>query len=416
MGNINGGITISGVIDGSSVLGEIAVINGPLLQYYDGAGVNPDWAAKYATNPSSVPTLYPKMHDSATGEDLTGTVALTKVVYGDTGSENEVSWNPSTGIATAPAIVAGKLKKESYSYGGSTIECVKIIGNPASESQNPDDDRIAFYGTCVSSGGVVNFSNVGTSIEIRRQESTDVFDVYISVPSAYDSYIKRNSATGEIIPTRRLATLVKNVEPVSASEMTGYVFEWADITNNTVRVLTNSSPGITITNTLGSFGDTITIDNAAVDSMMTLRCRVYEDSTKAKTIATGITTVFDFSDELQVRWMVGNYPWETGDPETEYVGDADSSQQIVMRRNDELRFRPVVFVRESGLVAQAFSSATWSFTYRDNGGSPIEENTLKEAAHITNKFTILAYDDVVKTQSGTKVKRPVRINCTTSNS
>jgi hypothetical protein len=409
MGSINGGITISGVIDGSSVLGEIAVINGPLLQYYDGASVKPDWAAKYATNPSSVPTLYPKMHDSATGEDLTGSVSLTRVTYNDT----DITWG-ANGIATAPAIVANKLKKESYSYGGRNIECVKFIGNPANESTNPDDDRIAFYGTCVSSGGAITFSNVGTNIEIRRLESTDVFDLYISVPSAYDSYIKRNGETGQTIPTRRLATLVKNGEPVNAADMAGYVFEWADITNKTVNVLTNSSPGITISNTLGSFTDTITIDEAAVDSMMTLRCRVYEDNTKAKTVATGVTTVFDFSDELQVRWMVGNYPWSSGDPETEYVGDEDSSQQVVLRKNDKLRFRPVVFVRESGQAASAFSGATWTFSFDDNNGDEINPNTLDTPP--TSTYAVLAYGDVVKQQSGALVKRPVHISCTTSNS
>lgn len=409
MGNINGGITISGVIDGSSVLGEIAVINGPLLQYYDGASVKPDWAAKYATNPSSVPTLYPKMHDSATGEDLTASVSLTRVTYNDT----DITWGQN-GIATAPAIIANKLKKENYSYGGSTIECVKFIGNPANESSNPDDDRIAFYGTCVSSGGAITFSNVGTNIEIRRLESTDVFDVYISVPAAYDSYIKRNVSTGQTVPTRRLATLVKNGEPVSAADMAGYYFEWADITNKTVSVLSNGDPGITIGTTLSPFTDTITIDEAAVDSMMTLRCRVYEDNTKAKTVATGITTVFDFCDELQVRFMVGAYPWSSGDPETEYVGDEDSSQQIMMRKNEKLRFRPVVFVRESGQEASAFSSANWTFSFDDNAGNEIDPSTLDTAP--TSKYAVLAYSDVVKSQSGTLVKRPVHISCTTSNS
>lgn len=409
MANVNGGITVSGVIDGSSVLGEVCVLNGPLLQYYDGAGVKPDWAAKYSTNPSQVPTLFPKLHDSATGEDLTGTVSLTKVTYNDT----DITWG-NDGKATAPAIIANKLKKESYSYGGSTIECVKFIGNPASESTNPDDDRIAFYGTVVSSGGQITFSNIGTNVEIRRLESTDVFDVYISVPAAYDSYIKRNGTTGNTIATRRLATLVKNGEPVSAADMSGYVFEWADITNKTVDVLSNSDPGITIGTTVSPFTDTITIDEAAVNSMMTLRCRVYEDNTKAKTVATGVTTVFDFSDELQIRWFVASFPYTSGDPETEYIGDEDGSQQVVLRKNDKLRFRPVVFVRESGEQASAFASADFTFSFDDNAGDEIDPTTLDTPP--TTKYAVLAYSDVVKQQSGTLVKRPVHISCTTQTS
>ncbi len=407
MGNINGGITVSGVIDGSSVIGEVAIENGPLLQYYDGANVSPNWATIYSTSPSLVPIAYPKMYDSATGEDLTGTVLLSRVTYNDT----DVTFG-SNGVATAPAIVANKLKKENYTYGGKTIEVVKFIGNPADATSNPDDDRIAFYGTCVSAGGAITFANVGKNIEIRRVESTDVYDVYISVPSTYNSFIKRNAATGGTLPTRRLATLVKNGEPVSQSVMANYVFEWADITNKTVRTLSNDS-GITIGTTTHA-SDTITIDEAAVNSMMTLRCRIYEDSTKAKTIATGVTTVFDFSDELQVRWFVAPYPYSSGDPETEYIGDEDSSQQVVMRKGNKLRFRPVVFVRESGQQASAFADADFTFSFDDNAGDEINANTLDTAP--TAKYAVLAYSDVVKQQSGTIVKRPVHISCTTQNS
>ena len=62
MAKATGGITISGTIDGTSVIGEIAVINGPLLQYFDGATVKPDWNAKWANGAgaSQVPILYPK--------------------------------------------------------------------------------------------------------------------------------------------------------------------------------------------------------------------------------------------------------------------------------------------------------------------------------------------------------------------
>lgn len=398
-----GGITITGTIDGTSVMGEVAVINGPLLQYFDGAAVKPDWAAKWADGAGAnlVPTLYPKMHDSATGADLTGTVSLTEVRYNDT----VVVWGQD-GKATAPSIIAGKLLKTTYTYGANTIEVVKIIGNPASEATNPDDDRIAFYGTCVSGGGQVAFQNVGKNIEIRRLESTERYDIYLTVPENYESYISRQ-ASGATKPTRRLATLMKNGEAVSASAMTGYVFKWADITDKTVQELSNGN-GITISTTTVS-GDTITIDEAAVNSMMLLRCRCYDGSgANANVVATAVIPVFDLSDELQVRWMVSNYPWSSGNTETEYVGDEDSSQVIQMRRGDQLVFRPVVFNRSTGQAASAFSTMDWDFSMDDSDGQEVTPTTAA-----TDKYAVLTYADVTQTVNGTLKARPIHLSATT---
>ena len=403
MAKATGGITISGTIDGTSVIGEIAVINGPLLQYFDGATVKPDWNAKWANGAgaSQVPILYPKMHDTASGADLTGSVSLTRVTYNDT----TITWG-NDGKATAPSIVAGKLLKTTYTYGTDTIECVKFIGNPASESTNPDDDRIAFYGTCVSSGGQVNFSNVGIDIQIRRLESTETHDVYLTVPTGYDSFISR-LGTGATKATRRLATLMKNGDEVNIASMSGYVFKWADITDKSVRELSNGN-GITISTT-NITNDTITIDAAAVNSMMLLRCRCYDGSDAgANVVATYVVPIFDLSDELQVRWKVGPYPYNASNAEVEYVGDEDSSQQIQLRKGDAMVFRPVIFNRQTGEAASAFSSVDWDFSYDDSNGNEVTPTTAA-----TTKYAVITYNDVVQNVSGTLTKRSIRLSATT---
>lgn len=397
-----GGITITGTIDGTSVMGEVAVINGPLLQYYDGASVKPDWAAKWADGAGAnlVPICYPKMHDSASGADLTGTVSLTEVRYNDT----PITWG-NDGKATAPSIIAGKLLKTTYTYGDKTIEVVKFIGNPASEATNPDDDRIAFYGTCVSGGGQVTFKNVGKAVEIRRLESTERYDIYLTVPSAYESYISRQ-ASGATKGTRRLASLMKNGEAVSVGSMSGYEFRWADITDKSEKALSNGN-GITISTTSVA-NDTITIDAAAVDSMMLLRCRCYDGSgASANVVATAVVPLFDLSDELQVRWMVSNYPWAQSNAETEYVGDEDSSQVIAMRRGDKLVFRPVVFNRSTGAAASAFSDVDWDFSMDDSDGHEVTPTTAPTA-----KYAILTHGDVTKTEGGVLMARPIHLSAT----
>ena len=399
-----GGITITGTIDGTSVMGEVAVINGPLLQYYDGASVKPDWAAKWADGAGAnlVPICYPKMHDSASGADLTGTVSLTRITYNDA----DIQWG-NDGKSTSPSLIAGRLLKTTMVYPtasnpNNTIEVVKFIGNPAQGEATPDDDRIAFYGSCSSGGGRINFQNVGKAVEIRRLESTERHDIYLTVPENYESYISRQ-ASGVTKATRRLASLMKNGEAVSVGSMSGYEFRWADITDKSEKALSNGN-GITISTTSVA-NDTITIDAAAVDSMMLLRCRCYDGSgAGAKVVATAVVPVFDLSDELQVRWKVGP---QAGGAEVTYIGDEDSSQVIAMRSGDNLKFRPVVYNRQTGELASAFSDVEWDFSADDNDG--VEHIT--EFTH-TTKYVILTHGNVTKTEDGVLMARPIHLSAT----
>ena len=400
-----GGITITGTIDGTSMLSEVAVINGPLLQYYDGAGVRPDWAAKWAdgAGANQVPVCYPVMHDSASGEDLTGMVSLTRITYNDA----DIQWG-NDGKSTAPSLIAGRLLKTTMVYPtasnpNNTIEVVKFIGNPAQGESEPDDDRIAFYGSCASGGGRVNFKNVGKNIEIRRLESTDAFDIYLTVPTGYESFISRQDS-GATRPTRRLATLMKNGESVGTASMAGYVYKWADITDKSEKPLSNGK-GITISTT-NVTNDTITIDAAAVNSMMLLRCRCYDGSDNgANVVATEVTPIFDLSDELQVRWKVASV---AGGTEVVYAGDEDSSQVIQMRTGDVMNFKPVVYNRQTGEPASAFSEVDWDFSFDDSTGAEVTP-----AVAPTDKLATLKYEDVTQLVDGVKKARPLHLSATT---
>jgi hypothetical protein len=124
-------------------------------------------------------------------------------------------------------------------------------------------------------------------------------------------------------------------------------------------------------------------------------------------VATAVVPVFDLSDELQVRWMVSNYPWAQSNAETEYVGDEDSSQVIAMRSGDKLVFRPVVFNRSTGAAASAFSGVEWNFSLDDSNGQEVTPTTAPTA-----KYAILTYGDVTKTEGGVLMARPIHLSAT----
>ena len=421
MATAKGGITITGTIDGTSVLGEIAVVNGPLTQYYDGATVTPDWAAMWGggtgTQKDQVPILYPKLHDASTGADLTGTVSISSVTYDSTANGVDdgtaITWG-NDGVATAPSFVAGKLLKTTMTYGTGTIECVKIIGNLADGSLNPDDDRIAFSGTCVSNGGAVSFVNIGRSIEIREQESTNILDIYLETPSTGQTYISRNETTGKTVPTIRKAILTKNAATLASTEYPNRVFKWFDITDENETELTGSTAGISIS-TDDFTNDTISIDDDAVQSMMLLCCRCYENSSSSTPIASEVIPIFDLSDELQVRWAVyQGVNVHTGTP-TMYIGDEDNSQQLQIRSGGAYTFCPIIYNRSTGTAAtdSSYTGATWAFGYDDNDGNPIA--SLTNQPHTSGWYgQTVVYDDVVLTNGATHAKyvRPVHLSAT----
>lgn len=395
---VSGGINISGTIDGTTAITEVCALNRPLLQYYDGATFSPNFATIYnnGSGANDVPTVIVKAFDSASGADVSSTVSLTTVYYNDTA----ITWG-NNGIATAPDIVAGKLLKTTTSHGEHTVPCVKFIGNVADSNTNPDDDFISFDGTCVVGGGQISFKKAGRPVMIREIESTTAgFDLILQVPNNMSGSIYR-AASGAPVSTKRVATLFKNGNPLNAASMAGFTFEWADITYDTVINLTGSSTGVTLSQTLMA-NDTITLAESAVDSLMQLRCIVKD--AQQNTVAVGMCGVPDLCDELQCGWMVSDYPGNNTEVE---FGNLD---RVDIRDGGAKKLRP--FVKTGGVAATAYSNQNWTFGMDDNTGAAVANNTLVTSGAIDNKYIIIAYGDVVKTNNGVKTKRPLVLSAT----
>ena len=398
MKRVSGGLNITGTIDGTTLITEVVVERKPLLQYFDRTTYRPDFAAIYAGagGESLVPRIHVRAYDSATGADVTGTQSLTAYKYNGT----SITFNPTTGVATAPAIVRDKLKLSTMTYSGQTIECILVIGNLAAQN-NTDDDFISFDGTCVVGGSQVSFANARKEILIREiQSTTSGNDLILRVPENESSYIYR-AASGSPVATRRIATVYKNGIPLESADLAGVTFEWADITYDDVIALTGSSTGVTLSQTLVS-GDTIQLAEAAVDGLMQLRC-IAKDSS-GNTIAVGICGVPDLSDELQCGWRMAN---NTNGATPVELANLDTVQ---IRDGEAKVFTP--YVRIGGEEASAYSNSNWTFGLDDNNGDAVQASSLLTASAVNNKRAIIAYGDVVKVVNGVKTKRPLMLSAT----
>ena len=401
MKTINGGIGITATIDGTTLVKEVVVERKPLLQYYDKSTYIPNFAEIYAGagGESLVSRVYVRIFDGATGNDVTATQSLTAIKYNGT----EVRFNDQTGVASSPALVAGKLKKTTMTYPGASdgIECILVIGNLAS-SQNVDDDYISFDGTCVVGGSQVAFENARKDILIREIESTTSGnDLVLQVPEGGRSDIHRDGS-GAAVSTSRIATLYKNGNPMDASDLSGITFEWADITfGDDVTPLTAQSTGITIGQT-NVAGDTITLAEAAVDGLMQLRCIARKDG---NIIAAGVCAVPDLSDELQCGWRVAD---NTAGAVAKEYANGDS---IDLRDGEPAKvFTP--FVKSGGVEATAYSNSNWVFGLDDNAGNAVATSSLVTEGAANTKRVIIAYGDVVKVANNVKTKRNLILSAT----
>ena len=304
MNQVNAGLVCTGIIDGTTVVYDIAVVDAKgqpvsLTQYYDEAKCTPDWENIYlhgtAEEKATMPRIIIRAFDTTSGIDITNTLKMTNVYY------NEQLVGFTDDISDAQGGVPGILKIDTYSYKGTDIPCIMVIGNPADALLNPDDDRISFDGSVVSSGGQISFAGIGKDIAIRPIADANAgYSVELHVPLDIPKFIMTKD-NNQIESTQRLARLYYNGVPVSASDMEGYQFKFYDITGPTEIQLTGTDTDITIGHSLVN-GDLITIGPEAVDCLLTLRCRVFDKS--GNELASGTSAVYDLSDPYMVKWLI----------------------------------------------------------------------------------------------------------------
>lgn len=411
MSKVNGGIVVSGTIDGTTIVYDVVVVQADgtptsLTQYYDDAKVLPDWKNIWQNGTSAekatLPRIIIRAFDTSSGVDITTTVNMTNVHYGFTmDNDSIVTWD-SNNVSKAP--IAGLLKKTTFSYNGHDIPAIMVIGNPADPSfNNPDDDRISFDGTVVSGGGQISFKGIGKDVQIRPIVDANAgYSVELHVPLDTPKYIMTN-ANNVILSTKRVAKLYYNGAPVSASDMTGYTFKFFDITGPTEVQLTNSSTDITIGKSLVN-GDMITIGPNAVDCLLTLRCRVYDNTNKE--LASGTSAVYDLSDPYSLTWAVADNA--SGLNATEYTG---LEPRVSIRKTQTKYFIPKI-VTDKGQIT---SSVTWTFNADDANTGETISGLPGVPSSSGQTYCYLRFEDVVLTDnSGNKTLRPVKLHAQSS--
>ncbi len=413
MSTVNGGIVVSGTIDGTTIVYDVVAVQADgtpttLTQYYDEAKVVPDWAAIYtsgtAAEKATLPRILVRAFDTSSGTDITSTVNITTVRYGFAIDNNTVVNFDSNGVSMAP--IEGLLKRTTYRYNGTDVPCIMMIGNPADPSyNNPDDDRISFDGTVVSSGGSVSFMGIGKDVQIRPIVDANFgYSMALHVPIDSPSYIMTD-ASNVILSTRRVAQLYYNnvaVDVTKLNEM-GCNFKFFDITGPTEEELVNGAPGITIGRSTIN-GDMITIGPAAVDCMLTIRCKAFDSEGKEIASATGVA--YDLSDPYSLTWKIADT--SGGQNGVDYTG---LEPRVILRSGQTKYFIPRIVTEKGNMPG----TITWTFNADDaNTGETISGLPgVPSGSGKTNAY--LRYQDVVLTDaSNNKTIRPVKLHAQSS--
>lgn len=412
MNTVNAGLVVSGIIDGTTVVYDVAVVDAAgnpvsLTQYYDEAKCTPDWDDIYqhgtAAEKATLPRIIIRAFDTSSGQDITTTLNMTNVYY----NGNLIGFDE--GISTSQGGVPGLLKKDTFSYNGTNIPCIMIIGNPADALLNPDDDRISFDGTVVSGGGQISFAGIGKDIAIRPIADANAgYSVELHVPLNVPKFIMTDN-NNAIQSTQRLARLYYNGAPVSAANMTGFQFKFYDITGPNEVLLTAQDDDITIGQSLVA-GDLITIGPEAVDCLLTLRCRVLDAS--GNELASGTSAVYDLSDPYAVKWLISDS--SAGTNGIELTG---LEPRLNMRTGQTKYIFPKLYTDKGDTFPAGSSAAsvTWTFNADDaNTGASIADLPGIPSESVQT-YCYLRYQDVVLTDgSGNKVARPVKIHAQSS--
>lgn len=428
MGNVNAGIVIDGVIDGTTVGYEIVVVYGngdgpsPLEQWYDdhSGECSPDWAAAWselqqqgvnAERLAKIPRLFIKARDHSTGTDVTQSLRITKVNYNGT----DYNWaNDGTAANGIIKMVMGGDYGYKYGANSQPVPTVMFIGNPADALSNPDSDRVSFEGTVTVDGAQVGFKGLGKDVDIHPYLSGDVgYTVHIAVPSNVDPYIPSKQAT-----TQRIAALRHNGSFVNQGS-TPHIIKFYDATGATDRELVNAANRISLERVAigGEFMPTtgnnkITIYPNAVDSMMTLRVSVYayENGIVGRLLASSLAAIYDLSDEYQVKWKLSDNA-NFGD-NVEVISNENLSEgpRFLLRRGETKYMKPAIVTGKDG--AELAGNRTWKFN-ADDPTTNVAVTDMSDA-RINNQtpgqqYCYIQYSDVVKNNK----RRPVKIHAQT---
>jgi len=346
---VQAGLKLIAVMDGTSINGYLRVENTPLIQRYNDAGV---FTPNYETlAENSRPAVVPILTDVSTGSLMTPQSLTWKyngVVL--TFGSNNLSTN--SGMAG----VFKKVTNYSTNYGSTakTVEALRVMKNLVPLS-GYDNDRISVSGTIETGGNSISFNEISTEVIIQK-----------STGSTFDLVMGDGTLTQDTRELTMDASLWN--EGSEVTDLSGYSFEWKIVNaDGTETGLKNSSTTHT---------QKVTADD--VDFQARIRCTCKKGS---DVVATAFATVTDLSDPVYVQFNITGIDGTT----------VKSGQTAVVT--------PVATRRDSG---DTVSTGSWSWQTQDNAGKDFTL-TGKSASTFTGTNASVTYTDMVRAGYGMNI-------------
>jgi hypothetical protein len=343
---LEGGFTLIGLMDGTTVNGFLRVEGTPLVQRYNKgtSQFTPDFET-LADNKK--PTLVVILRDVSTGEIMTPQTITYKY--------NGVTLTfGSDGLSTNSGMTGYFKKLDSYSatIGSQSYQlpALRVMKNLVPIS-GYDNDRISVSGTIEIGGQSIAFNELSKDVVI--QESTgNAYDVIIS-----DDKGGALTEAGESLTCT--ASLYK--DGIEVTDYSGFTFQW-------VKLLGTGD-------TNWGTARTQKVTTGDIDNILKLRCDI---KSGGSVVASGFTQITDYSDPYYVDFNI-----------TGITGNA-------IRSGETAVIKPVARKRSDGTDGGV---SNWSWNIKDNAGNAFTL-TGKSGATFTAASASVTYEDIKRADMG----------------
>lgn len=343
---LEGGFTLIGLMDGTTVNGFLRVEGTPLVQRYNKgtSQFTPDFEA-LADNKK--PTLVIILRDVATGEIMKPQTITYKY--------NGVTLTfGSDGLSTNSGMTGYFKKLDSYSatIGSQSYQlpALRVMKNLVPIS-GYDNDRISVSGTIEIGGQSIAFNELSKDVVI--QESTgNAYDVIIS-----DDKGGALTEAGESLTCT--ASLYK--DGIEVTDYSGFTFQW-------VKLLGTGD-------TNWGTARTQKVTTGDIDNILKIRCDI---KSGGSVVASGFTQITDYSDPYYVDFNI-----------TGITGNA-------IRSGETAVIKPVARKRSDGTDGGV---SNWSWNIKDNAGNAFTL-TGKSGATFTAASASVTYEDIKRADMG----------------
>ena len=353
---VQAGMKLIAVMDGTSINGYLRVENTPLIQRYNDAGAfTPDFET-LADNMK--PAVVPILINTSTGALLTPQTltwkynGITLTFGGDGLSTNEG--------------MEGVFKKDTayttnYDGGSKTVTALKVLKNLVPLS-GYDNDRISVSGTIEVGGNQIAFDGISTEVIIQK-----------STGSTFDLVVANGTLTENTRQIELTAQLYNEGSPVT--DLSGYTFEW--------KIINIDGSETALTNVSTTNKQKVVADD--VNFLVRIRCTAKKG---LDIVASYFCTVTDYSDPVQVQF------------------DVTGIDGLTVKQGQTATITPVAKRRGS---ATTVTVSSWEWRTIDNTGADFTL-TGKSAATFTATSAQVSYSDMTRAGYGMNIYVSADVN------